>query len=410
MAEVRKLAVLVLASTYPRWRNDPEPGFVHELCRRMAGRFDVIALVPDAPGAEPGGMFDGVEVVRFRYAPRVWQTLVNNGGVVTNLRQSPWKWLLVPGFILGQYLAAKRLLRQRRVDAIHAHWLVPQGLIARQIRRSSGVPYLVTSHGGDLFGLRGKGLTLLKQLVASASSAMTVVSTAMRDEAMRIGLQPPALAVVPMGVDLRERFVVDARVARAQDELLFVGRLVPKKGLPYLLEAMSKVLAERPATVLTIAGFGPEESVLQMQARRLGIEGRVRFLGAVPQPELPGLYRRASMFVAPFVRDDSGNQEGLPVVLMEAIGCGCPVIVGQVAGIEDLLGNAASDVCVDAKNIDALASAILATLNDPAKAQAGALAIRQAAVEHIDWQVIAAAYAQLIEGCVRNDVTDRIRP
>jgi glycosyltransferase involved in cell wall biosynthesis len=402
MSEPARATVLVLASTYPRWHNDPEPGFVHELCRRLVERFDVIALVPDAPGADPDEVFDGVEVMRFRYAPRRWQTLVNHGGIVTNLRKSPWKWLLVPGFVLGQYFAARRVLRQRHVDLVHAHWLIPQGLVARRLKQAASVPYLVTSHGGDLFGLRGRWLEMLKRRVASSSTAMTVVSTAMRDETLRIGLQPPRLEVLPMGVDLRERFIADAQAQRAGDELLFVGRLVPKKGLPYLLDAMPRVLEKRPATILSIAGFGPEESSLRLHARRLGIESQVHFLGAMPQQELPMLYRRASIFVAPFIRDDSGNQEGLPVVLMEAIGCGCPVIVGEVAGIHDLLGDAANDVCVDARDAQALASAILATLESPAQAQERAQKIRRAAAGRVDWQVIADGYADLIETCIHD--------
>lgn len=409
MTESGRPVVLVLASTYPRWAKDVEPGFVHELSRRLAARFDVVALVPDAPGADAGGMLDGVEVIRYRYAPRRWQTLVNNGGIATNLRRFAWKWLLVPGFVFGQYLAARRLLKRRHVDVIHAHWLIPQGLVALCLKRHASIPYLVTSHGGDLFGLRGRMLTALKRRVAASSSAMTVVSTAMRDEAFHVGLKPPELAVLPMGVDLRERFVVDAQVERARDELLFVGRLVPKKGLPHLLDALPAVLARRPSVILTIAGFGPEESSLRVQARRLGIESHVNFLGAMPQESLPGLYRRASVFVAPFIRDDSGNQEGLPVVLMEAIGCGCPVIVGEVAGVHDLLGSVASDVCVDAKNTQALAAAILATLDNPEQALERAKSIRLAAAGRVDWQVIADGYADLIETCARDSTVQGLR-
>ena len=404
MSESTLPTLLVLASTYPRWRNDPEPGFVHELCRRLVDRFHVIALVPDAPGADPDGTLDGVEIVRFRYAPRRWQTLVNHGGIVTNLRRFPLKWLLVPGFVFAQYLAARRLMRRRKVDVVHAHWLIPQGLIARRLKSGAAVPYLVTSHGGDLFGLRGRLLETLKRRVAGSSSAMTVVSTAMRDEAMRIGLHPPRLAVLPMGVDLRERFVADAQAERAGDELLFVGRLVPKKGLPHLLSAMPAVLAGRPEVTLTIAGFGPEEASLRLQAQQLGIESHVNFLGAMSQEVLPELYRRASVFVAPFIRDGSGNQEGLPVVLMEAIGCGCPVIVGEVAGVRDLLGDAANEVCVDPRDTQAFASAILATLDDPANVQERARMIRLTAAGRVDWQVIADGYAGLLEGCVRDVV------
>lgn len=399
MTESARRVVLVLASTYPRWSNDVEPGFIHELCRRLAISMDVIALVPDAPDADPSGMLDGVEVIRYRYAPRRLQTLVNNGGIATNLQRHWWKWLLIPGFVLGQYVAARRLLKARRVDVIHAHWLIPQGLVALRLKRRFAIPYVVTSHGGDLFGLRGRVLNALKRRVAASSSAMTVVSSAMRQEAAAIGLQPPELAVLPMGVDLRKRFVPGAADERVSDELLFVGRLVPKKGLPHLLDALPRVLATRPSVRLNIAGFGPEEASLRAQASRLGIESSVNFLGAMPQASLPQLYRRASVFVAPFIRDGSGNQEGLPVVLMEAIGCGCPVVVGEVAGVHDLLGDAASEVCVDAKNATALATAILATLDDPERATEQAKRIRDAAVSRVDWDVIGGGYAGLIARC-----------
>ncbi|MEO8747878.1 MAG: glycosyltransferase [Rhodanobacter sp.] len=395
----RKKTVLVLASTYPRWRGDPEPGFVHDLCRRLVDHFNVIALVPDAPGADPDGLFDGVEVIRYRYAPRRLQTLVNDGGIAANLQRHAWKWLLVPGFLLGQYLAARRLLRRRRIDVIHAHWLIPQGLVAWRLGRRTMTPYLVTSHGGDLFGLRGRMLTALKRRVAAASSAMTVVSTAMREEAGRIGLRPPHIEVLPMGVDLRERFVVDPATARSPFELLFVGRLVAKKGLCHLLDALPAVLAQNPQVELRIVGFGPEEAALRSQAGRLGIAAQVHFLGAMAQAGLPALYRHASLFVAPFVRDAHGDQEGLPVVLMEAIGCGCPVLVGEVAGIHDLLGAASADVCIKSEDTTALAAAIVKVLDSPEQALARAEAMREAAARWIDWQPIADGYARLLHDC-----------
>lgn len=395
----KKKTLLVLASTYPRWHGDPEPGFVHDLCRRLTDRFDVIALVPDAPGADPNGLFDGVEVIRYRYAPRRLQTLVNGGGIAANLQRHAWKWLLVPGFLLGQYLAARRLLGQRRIDVIHAHWLLPQGLVGWRLRKHTNTPYLVTSHGGDLFGLRGRALTILKQRVAASSSAMTVVSSAMRDEAGRIGLHAPHIEVLPMGVDMRERFVLNPEQPRARNELLFVGRLVAKKGLCHLLDALPTVLAQNPDVELRIAGFGPEEAALRAQARRLGIAAQVHFLGAMAQAELPALYRRASLFVAPFVRDAHGDQEGLPVVLMEAIGCGCPVLVGEVAGIHDLLGGASAEVCINPEDTAALAAAIIKTLDAPEQALVRAQAMREAAAQWIDWQPIAEGYARLLAGC-----------
>jgi glycosyltransferase involved in cell wall biosynthesis len=392
--------VLVLASTYPRWRGDPEPGFVHELCKRLADRFEVTALVPDAPGADADGRLDGVDVVRYRYAPRRLQTLVNDGGIANNLRHARWKWLLLPGFVLGQYLAARRLLSTGRFAAIHAHWLVPQGLVARGVASRREIAYVVTSHGGDLFGLRGRLMTALKRRAAAGAAAMTVVSSAMREEAARIGLQPPRIEVLPMGVDFRTRFVADPNIARERDRLLFVGRLVPKKGLRHLLDAMPAVLAWRPQTVLDIIGFGPEEPALREQAARLGIASQIRFLGALPQHELPTHFRRASVFVAPFVRDPSGDQEGLPVALMEAIGCGCPVIAGAVPGLQDLLGAQQADVCVAPEDGERLTAMILEALENPHAAAARATQIRETAAAQVDWERIEAGYAALIQACI----------
>lgn len=392
--------LLVLASTYPRWAGDPEPGFVHELCRRLATCFEVIAIVPDAPHADASGVLDGVPVLRYRYAPRNMQTLVNDGGIAANLRRSRWKWLLLPGFLIGQYLAARRVLKSGGIDVIHAHWLLPQGWVARRLAHQYGVPYLVTSHGGDLFGLRSKAATAIKKRVAASCAAMTVVSHAMQAEALRQELNAPRIEVLPMGVDLRDRFVPDSRIARELDRLLFVGRLVAKKGLVHLLDAMPQILAARPDVVLDIAGFGPEEEALRAKVKALHLHEHVRFLGARAQAGLPDLYRRASVFVAPFVRDPSGDQEGLPVVLMEAIGCGCPVVVGSVAGVHDLLGADADAVSVPCGNAAALAAAVIAALDDPETSRARAERIRQAAVDLIDWQHIAAGYGRILQRCI----------
>jgi len=360
-------------------------------------------VVPDAPGADPGGELDGVEVRRFRYAPRRLQTLVNDGGIVANLRGSRWKWLLLPGFVLAQYREAGKVLHQYRVDAIHAHWLLPQGMLAWLLARGRDVPFVVTSHGGDLYGLRMPALGWLKRRVAAASTAMSVVSAAMLEEARAQGIRSPRMSVLPMGVDLVSRFCPDASTSRDDDSLLFVGRLVAKKGIRHLLDAMPKVVAERPSVHLNIAGFGPEEDALRRQANELGIAGHVTFLGATRQVDLPSMYRSAALFVAPFVREASGDQEGLPVALMEAIGCGCPVLAGKVAGIHELLGAYADDVVVDPLDTVKLAGRILEVLSRPEHARGQAESRRLALGRKVDWQVVADGYADWIETtCLRS--------
>lgn len=390
--------LLVLASTYPRWHGDPEPGFVHELAKRLLPRFRVHVLGPHAKGAARREVMDGVEVHRYRYAPAGLETLVNDGGIVTNLKLHPWKLLLVPGFVLAQFLACWRLCKRLEVDVLHAHWLVPQGLMAACLQWLPGrtIPFVVTSHGADLYALKGRLFNRIRKFVLRRASAASVVSSAMCDLLESTGVSVEKVHVLPMGVDVEGRFTPDPAVERSRSGILFVGRLVEKKGVRHLLSAMPRVLDAVPDAHLTIAGFGPDEEALRLQVRELGLEAVVRFTGALPQSGLPDYYRSAAVFVAPFVRAGSGDQEGLPVALMEAVSCGCPVVAGDIPGIGDLLGHDRADVCVDARDEAALASRIIEALADPASAQERARRIRTTAARHVDWARIADGYAMLL--------------
>lgn len=390
--------LLVLASTYPRWAGDTEPGFVHELARRLANEFEVLVVGPHAPGARAVEMLDGVCVERYRYAPGRFESLVNNGGIATNLKHAPWKWLLLPGFMAAQVWATWRAVVRFRPQVVHAHWLIPQGVTIALLRvlDPRTPPFVVTSHGGDLFSLRGWAMRQLKRLVLKRASAITVVSSAMQEPVLGLGADPARLSVEPMGVDLQERFTPGAFAPAGPQRLLFVGRLVEKKGLSHLIEALPEVFAAFPDTGLDIVGFGPEEAALRAQVRTLGLDGRVEFLGAMPQERLPALYRQAAAFVAPFVAAADGDQEGLGLVLVEAAGCGCPVVAGDVPAVRDVVSSPVTGRVVSARNAAQLSEALIAVLR--AGRSADADAARARAVDGFDWSSRARAYSRLLKG------------
>lgn len=386
-----RLRLLVLASTYPRWAEDPEPGFVHELARRLTRDFEVTVLCPHATGAPGHEVLDGVEVVRYRYAPERLEILVNDGGMVNNLRRRPWSWVLVPGFLLCQMWMVAKLMRSVRPDVIHAHWLIPQGLVVALLA-AIGIrtpPFVVTSHGADLYSLRGTVMSALKRFVIRRSATMTVVSEGMLDAVSALGIDESGVRVEPMGVDLRERFRPDETVPRSRNRLLFVGRLVEKKGLRHLLDAMPLILARRPDVTLTVAGFGPEMMERRVQVTRLGLDAHVRFLGAVKQDELPRLYRRAAVFVAPFVQSASGDQDGLGLVLIEALGCGCRVVVSEMPATRRLIADiGAVDGCA-AGDEASLAATILRALDAESLND-------ESDLMPFDWDARADSYATLL--------------
>jgi glycosyltransferase involved in cell wall biosynthesis len=403
MSEGGKPALLVLASTYPRWQGDPEPGFVHELCKRLTDYFEVTVLGPHAPGAKTEEILDGVVVKRYRYAPQRLETLVNDGGIITNLRQHWWKWALVPGFMLSMLWAAWTNIRRDKPQVIHAHWLIPQGLsVALLGLVDRGVPpFVVTSHGADLFALKGPGLRVMKAFVAARAGAVTVVSAAMRKELAHIVPDPSLISVQPMGVDLVERFTPDPSVQRSAGELLFVGRLVEKKGLPNLIKAMPRILAARPDVVLTVAGFGPDAEACRSLTVDLGLTQHVRFLGAVQQPELAGLYRRAALLAAPFVEARGGDQEGLGLVLVEALGCGCPVVTTRIPAVKDVFGGTWPDHTAEPGSSDSLAHEILRVLAGQSAACDEVASGLPSLRERFDWSPVAKGYAQALSYSMR---------
>ena len=393
MMAAGKPRLLVLASTYPRWRNDVEPGFVHELARRLTDAFEVSVIAPHAPGALVDEVLDGVAIHRYRYAPAALETLVHGGGIVSHLKRSPWKFALVPGFVLAQWLSVRRSLRRQSPALIHAHWLIPQGLVARAVA-GHAVPYVVTSHGADLFALSSRWFARLRRWVMRRASKVTVVSAAMQAKVWQEAPDTP-VAVLPMGVDAEQLFTPDPTVVRDSDELLFVGRLVEKKGLRHLLAALPAVIAQRPSVRLTIVGFGPELAALQGLVEQLGLAAHVRFLGAVAQSQLPALYRRAGLFVAPFIAAASGDQEGLGLVVAEAMACACPVLVGDVPAVHDLV-DADTGVIVPATQHARLAAAINALLDDaPRRAQLAEQG-RRHVLERYSWTAVAARYRDLL--------------
>lgn len=386
--------LLVLASTYPRWKGDPEPGFVHELSRRLVDRFDVTVLCPHAAGASPDEVLDGVRVLRYRYAPDRYERLVNEGGIVANLRRAPWMWALLPSFFIVQALAAWKLAHRERCDVVHAHWLIPQGLVLAGLAAlgRNVAPFLVTSHGADLFALKAPVFRWFKRFVLRKAAAVTVVSTAMRNAIGELGVDARRVSIQPMGVDLQDRFRREDACARVPDSLLFVGRLVQKKGVRHLLDAMPAVLAARPAARLDVVGFGPEMDALVAQVGRLGLADRVRFVGALRQDELPGAYRRAHVFVAPFVESENGDQEGLGLVVIEALGCGCRAVISDLPATRELGDDIPLLQRVPPGDAGALADAILRALSvDPSTENATPSLMR------FDWTARAAAYAEKID-------------
>ena len=393
-----KKRILVLTSTFPRWEDDEEPSFVFELCSRLKAQYRIHVLAPHFPGAKTYEYFEGIHIKRFRYFFTPWQRLAYQGGILAKLKHNPWQYGLLPFFFLGELFSLIRLLRSYRFHLIHAHWLIPQGLVALLARLfiKSAPPLLCTSHGGDLFGLQGNLLNMVKRLVVLNSTAVTVVSSAMLEEVIKLDAGYEHIHVIPMGVDLQNCFVPPAtRVNKGS--LLFVGRLVEKKGLRYLIEALPLILKRHPEVCLRIAGDGPEKGNLKAQCAKLGISDHVRFLGAVKNERLPALYQTSDVVVFPSVIAEDGDREGFGLVLVEALGCECATVVTDLPAMRDIIIDGKTGLVVPQKSIRQLAEKVIGLLDDPEMGRLVGKEGRKYVTKRYDWEIIARRYSELIE-------------
>lgn len=391
--------ILVVTSTFPRWPGDTDPTFVHELSRRLVdGATEVHVLAPHTAGTARREVLDGLTVHRFRYAFERFETLAYGTGILDKLRANRLNYLLVPLFLLGMTFAAWRLIARERYTVVHAHWLIPQGAACAAAMRfmKDPPPLVCTSHGGDLFGLRGALPRRVKRWVLARSRAVTVVSHYMREFLIETLRPQRSVEVMSMGVDLQNRFLPVDGVARNPDEVLFVGRLVEKKGVTVLLRAVARARNRLPQLKVRIVGDGPLRAGLEAEAEALGIADQVTFTGAVMQDRLPALYSAAAVAVVPSVVARSGDQEGLGLVTVEALGCGCAVIASDLPAIRDVISPGENGLLVAPEDADALADALARMLGEAREAGDFQAVARDSVLDRFDWEPIARCYGELL--------------
>jgi glycosyltransferase involved in cell wall biosynthesis len=396
MSEHKK--ILVITSTFPRWQGDKEPPFVYELSRRLSRNFSIHILAPHAENAALHEKFDTLVVTRFPYFFKKYQTLAYNGGILSNLKQNHWRYGLVPFFAIAQFFALIRLLRKEKFDAIHAHWIIPQGLIGVLARFfiTNPPPLLCTSHGGDLFALRGKLFEKIKKIVLNQSIEITVVSQTMRESVLNLGISNEKIHVIPMGVDIENRFIPNSN-KRRENSLLFVGRLVEKKGLHDLLTALPFIIAKHPSVTLTIVGTGPDEAALKKRSTELALNRSVMFLGAIENNALPALYQSSEIVVFPSIIAADGDREGFGLVLVEALACECAAVVSDLPAMQDIVIDNESALIFQQKNPTQLAEKIIQLLDNTELRHSLGKQGRQTVLARYDWEIIAQRYSALIK-------------
>lgn len=395
-----QLKVLFLASSYPRNEQDSAAVFLRYFAEALAAHGNEVHVLVPADGRSESKREGKITVHRFQYFPLRWQKLAYGSGIMPNLSRSPWLWLQVPFYVLAMLGALLQLLRQDRFDVLHAHWIVPQGLIGVLAKMIHPIPLVTTAHGADAFALKGRLNKFIKRLVVARSDAWTAntpaTSSAIDDKA---SARP--VHVIPMGVDIArfangDRAALRTFVTEDNFLLLFVGRLVKKKGVDDVLRALALMPARlKRRTVLWIVGDGDQKPTLEKTAKDLAIDAQTRFWGMVRNQDLPNFYAAADLFIAPSIAASSGDTEGQGVVILEAFAARACVLATRVGGIEAVVGDEVTGILVQPNRPDALATAVERLLNDAALRATLVNNAFAKVKEHYDWQRIAGEFDKL---------------
>jgi glycosyltransferase involved in cell wall biosynthesis len=396
-----KKKLLLFASTFPRWEDDTEiPRFVLELGVELRRYFEVYALAPHTPGAAQSENLEGIQVIRFPYFPEHKQSLAYGTGMMASLKSNPWNYLQVPFFLFCQWRALRRTIRKYNIDIVNSHWMIPQGFIASLPPRLP-CKQVLTIHAAGLFALRrlplGKSMA---QRVVRRSDLIYSVSSYNQQILEQLVRHPIDCQILPMGIDTHY-YESQSDPATLRNELglpagkiiLYVGKLNEKKGVTYLLQAFHAIAEDQPDCHLVIVGTGLLEEVLKREMKQLGLESRITFAGQQGKQAVRNYFQAADLVVVPSIIDSTGETEGLPVVLLESLASGKPVVATRVAGAPDVIVDGHNGFLAEPKSPGDLAEKMTQALNaDAATLSKNA----RDSVQKYDWEMIGKDYRDRI--------------
>ncbi|HYN09505.1 MAG TPA: glycosyltransferase [Vicinamibacterales bacterium] len=402
--------VVMVTTSYPRFPGDGVGSFIEPIAKGIAARGHEVHLVaPWHPALNRPKVDAGVHFHFFRYAP---VAPLNVFGYATGLRADTQlrlaAWMMAPLAVASGSWKTMRVAQKRRATILHAHWVIPGGLIASLA--SHGLPLVVSVHGSDVFvAERNPAARTAARTALRRAGWVTACSEDLRLRSINLGADAGRTETVPYGVD-STRFAPNARVRdEVRRELgvgdaplvVSAGRLVRKKGFEHLIDAAGALAAAFPTLQVVIAGEGDLRDELRARAETAG-SGRVRLIGLRSQDDVGRLSAAADVVVVPSVRDEAGNVDGLPNFALEALSTATPVVATRVGGLPQAIDDGVTGRLVVERDSQALADAIRDVLSHPARAREYGTAARARVIRDFGWPRVAerfeAAYERAREG------------
>jgi len=351
--------LLIVSTAFPRWKDDFRGVFVWNLAQALSQEgFICKVVVPSSAGSLGFEKIESIEIHRMHYLPNQSMETIDSdgGGLPAFWKKETWKRILLLPYFSS--LIAGCFAHTKTADVLHAHFTLSAMAIwlTRWFHRK---PYIVTVHGSDIL-IAGK-LPIIRWLTKKSlqqAAKIIAVSEFLADSTLEIIGDNSKVIVIANGFDEKtfqqQKFLT---LNERGDYILFVGSLIPRKGVNVLIEAFSLISHLLPNHRLKIIGDGHEKETLQQLAHRLGVTESIDWLGNLPPADVAEYMRKAKLFVLPSL------QEAFGIVLVEALAVGTPCVASNVGGISSIISDD-TGVLVQAGNIPQLSQAILTFLKN----------------------------------------------
>ena len=300
-------------------------------------------------------------------------------------------------FILKAYPLLKKLARQEKYDLCQIFFGIPSGPLGYLLKKKYHIPYVIRFGGGDIPGFQERFKIVYKfigpflKVIWKNADALVANSEGLQKMAYDF-YKKKSVNIIPNGVD-SEFFCPGEKEKADRFDILFVSRLIERKGLQYVLPQLKDIQNGTEKTVhLTVVGDGPFKSNLEQMAVDLNIQDMVSFEGGKTKEELIPYYQKADVFILP------SEKEGMPNVVLEAMASGLPIIMTPCEGSKELVqGN--GKIC----NVDNFKNEIEKMLSNKELLIKYGRESRKMALEQFSWNIISDRYMKLYLKLERND-------
>jgi glycosyltransferase involved in cell wall biosynthesis len=428
----------VLTHNYPRFPGDFSGTFIEALCQEFARQeqqvtiwapfdsayqisdfgFPILDSTADGPKSKiqnPKFVLAGskINLRLYRYA---FSDQAHTLGYMRTMqsdlalrRNSYW---LGPAMMVAGMATVTREARRLRPDLLHAHWLLPNGLIGAVASRLLGIPLVISVPGSDAQVANANPVfRALARFAMRQASLMTANSADLRDAVAALdptvlhkfdlilyGADPTALKPDPTGVaDLQAHWIANQPITQSslQDKpshpviVLCVGRMVYKKGFDTLIRALAEPTLRNQDVLAVMIGDGDQKAEWQALAQALGVNDRLRWVGNVPKDKIGVYYNACDVLVNPSVRKPV---DGLNVCVLDAMSCGKTVVGSTVAGNPLAIVDGETGFLTAEGDPAALAAALAKLAADPALRQRMGAAARQRIETELGWPPLVQRY------------------